>query len=104
MTKLQIEGKHAFYITIELKKEYALHLQSIMEKELVSSDKIFFERKNFKKLGFKKLEDLTVVEHFSRFLSALPPDSSRLIEFSNYSRIRKKLLRPLLIDWRNVII
>jgi hypothetical protein len=48
MTKLQIEGKHAFYRTIELKKEYALHLQSIMEKELVSSDKIFFERKNFK--------------------------------------------------------
>lgn len=69
MTKLQIEGTHFSYSILEFKKEDALFLQSIMEKELVSYDKIFFERKDFKKLGFKKLEDIPVVAHFSGFLS-----------------------------------
>jgi hypothetical protein len=72
MTKLQIEGKYFSYSILELKKDDALQLQSIMEKELVPYDKIFFERKDFKKLGFKKLEDITVVEHFSGFLSEPP--------------------------------
>ena len=69
MTKLQIKGTHFSYSILEFKKEDALFLQSIMEKELVSYDKIFFERKDFKKLGFKKLEDIPVVANFSGFLS-----------------------------------
>lgn len=72
MTKLQIEGTHFSYSILEFKKEDALFLQSIMEKDLVSYDKIFFERKDFKKLGFKKLEDIPVVAHFSGFLSEPP--------------------------------
>ncbi len=72
MTKLHIEGNHLSYSILEFKKEDALFLQSIMEKELVSYDKIFFERKDFKKLGFKKLENIPVVAHFSGFLSEPP--------------------------------
>jgi hypothetical protein len=69
MTKLIIDGTYLFYSILELKNEDALFLQSIMEKELVTYDQIFFERKDFKKLGFKKLEDISVVAHFSGFQS-----------------------------------
>jgi hypothetical protein len=72
MTKLQIEGKRISYTILEIKNADALTLQSIMEKEYVTYNDIFFERKDFKKLGFKKLEDIPVVGHFSGFLSEPP--------------------------------
>lgn len=72
MTKLTIDGTYLYYSILELKNEDALFLQSIMEKEFVTYDQIFFERKDFKKLGIKKLEDIPVVGHFSGFLSEPP--------------------------------
>jgi hypothetical protein len=69
MTKLQIKGTHFSYSILEFKKEDAMFLQSIMEKELVSYDQIFFERKDFKKLGYKNLEDIPAVANFSGYLS-----------------------------------
>lgn len=94
MTKLQIEGTHFSYSILEFKKEDVLFLQSIMEKELVSYDKIFFERKDFKKLGFKKLEDIPVVAHFSGFLS----EPSRFLQpsgvFTLFQNRKKVFISP----------
>ena len=45
MTKLQISGTYLSYSIIELNQADALYLQNIMESELVTYDKIFFERK-----------------------------------------------------------
>jgi hypothetical protein len=70
MTKLQIEGKYFSYSIIELNQADALFLQNIMESELVNYDKIFFERLDFKKLGFGSLEDLPVVSQINGFLSS----------------------------------
>lgn len=95
MTKLKIEGKHFSYSILELKKEDALFLQSIMEKELVTYDKIFFERKDFKKLGFKKLEDIPVVAHFSGFLSEPPRFLKPCGSFKLYNGGRKAFETPL---------
>ena len=41
-----------------------------MESELVTYDKIFFERKDFKQLGFKSIEELPVVSKINGFLSS----------------------------------
>jgi hypothetical protein len=70
MTKLQIDGKHVSYSIIELNQTDALYLQNIMESELVNYDKIFFERKDFKKLGFKSIEELTMKSQINGFLSS----------------------------------
>jgi hypothetical protein len=70
MSKLQIDGKHVSYSIIELNQADALYLQNIMESELVTYDKIFFERKDFKKLGFRAIEELPVVSQINGFLSS----------------------------------
>ena len=70
MTKLQIDGKHVSYSIIELNEADALFLQNIMESELVNYDKIFFERKDFKKLGFRAIEEIPVVSQINGFLSS----------------------------------
>jgi hypothetical protein len=70
MTKLQIKGAFQSYSIIELNQAYALYLQNIMEGELITYDKIFFERKDFKKLGFSSLEELPVVSQINGFLSS----------------------------------
>ena len=70
MTKLQIAGKHVSYNIIELNQADALFLQNIMESELVTYDKIFFEREDYKNLGFGSLEELRVVSHINGFLSS----------------------------------
>lgn len=70
MTKLNINGTYHSFSIIELKQEDALYLQNIMESELVTYDKIFFERKDFKKLGFKAIEELPVVSQINGFLSS----------------------------------
>ena len=41
-----------------------------MESELVNYDKIFFERKDFKKLGFRAIEEIPVVSQINGFLSS----------------------------------
>lgn len=94
MTKLQIEGKYFSYSILEFKKEDALFLQSIMEKELVSYDKIFFERKDFKKLGFKKLEDISVAAHFSGFLSEPPRFLQPSGVFTLFQNRKKVFISP----------
>ncbi|MBP5994365.1 MAG: hypothetical protein KA736_01580 [Crocinitomicaceae bacterium] len=94
MTKLQIEGTHYSYSILEFKKEDALFLQSIMEKELVSYDKIFFERRDFKRLGFKKLEDLPVVAHFSGFLSEPPRFLKPSGVFTLFQNRKKVFISP----------
>jgi hypothetical protein len=38
-----------------------------MESELINYDKIFFERKAYKKLGFKSLDDLPIIKQISGF-------------------------------------
>jgi hypothetical protein len=70
MTKLQIAGTYLSYSIIELNQTDALYLQNIMESELVNYDKIFFERKDFKKLGFKSIEELTMKSQINGFLSS----------------------------------
>jgi len=70
MTKLQIAGKHVSYNIIELNQADALFLQNTMESELVTYDKIFFEREDYKNLGFGSLEELPVVSHINGFLSS----------------------------------
>lgn len=70
MTKLQIDGKHVSYSIIELNEADALFLQNIMESELVNYDTIFFERKDFKKLGFRAIEEIPVVSKINGFLSS----------------------------------
>ncbi len=65
--KLQIKGLHVSYSIIELKQADALYLQNIMESELINYDKIFFERRAYKKLGFKSLDDLPIIKHISGF-------------------------------------
>lgn len=94
MTKLQIKGTHYSYSILEFKKEDALFLQSIMEKELVSYDKIFFERKDFKKLGFKKLEDISVAAHFSGFLSEPPRFLQPSGVFTLFQNRKKVFISP----------
>lgn len=94
MTKLQIEGIHYSYSILEFKKEDALFLQSVMEKELVSYDKIFFERKDFKKLGFKKLENIPVVAHFSGFLSEPPRFLKPSGVFTLFQNRKKVFISP----------
>jgi hypothetical protein len=70
MTKLQIDGKYFSYSIIELNQADASYLQNIMESELVNYDKLFFERKDFKKLGFRALEEIPVVSKINGFLSS----------------------------------
>ncbi len=70
MTKLQIDGKHVSYSIIELNQADAAYLQNIIESELVNYDKIFFERKDFKKLGFRAIEEIPVVSKINGFLSS----------------------------------
>jgi hypothetical protein len=70
MTKLQIAGTHVSYNIIELNQADALFLQNTMESELVTYDKIFFEREDYKNLGFGSLEELPVVSHINGFLSS----------------------------------
>ncbi len=67
MNELQIIGSYLSYSIIELSKPDALFLQNIMESELINYDKIFFERKAYKKLGFKSLEDLLIINRISGF-------------------------------------
>jgi hypothetical protein len=95
MTKLQIEGKHISYSILELKKEDALYLQSIMENELVTYDKIFFERKDFKKLGYKKLENIPIVAHFSGFVADPPKFITPSGAFMLFRNKRKVFVSPL---------
>jgi hypothetical protein len=94
MTKLQIDGTYYSYSILEFNKEDALFLQSIMEKELVSYDKIFFERRDFKKLGFKKLEDIPVAAHFSGFLSEPPRFLTPSGVFSLFQKRKKVFISP----------
>jgi hypothetical protein len=70
MIKLNVTGTYLSYSIIELNQADALFLQNIMESELVNYDKIFFERLDFKKLGFGSLEDLPVVSQINGFLSS----------------------------------
>lgn len=70
MNKLSISGTYLSYSIIELNQADALYLQNIMESELVTYDKIFFERKDFKQLGFKSIEELPVVSKINGFLSS----------------------------------
>jgi hypothetical protein len=67
VNELQIIGSYLSYSIIELSKPDALFLQNIMESELINYDKIFFERKAYKKLGFKSLEDLLIINRISGF-------------------------------------
>jgi hypothetical protein len=68
MTKLQIEGTMLSYSIIELNAEETLYLQNIMEKDLITYDKIFFELRAYKKLGYKTLEALPIISHVSGFI------------------------------------
>lgn len=70
MNKLSVSGSYFTYSIIELNQADALYLQNIMESELVNYDKIFFERKDFKQLGFSSLEELPVVSRINGFLSS----------------------------------
>ena len=70
MSKLSVSGSYCTYSIIELNQADALFLQNIMESELVNYDKIFFERKDFNKLGFGSLEELPVVSKVNGFLSS----------------------------------
>jgi hypothetical protein len=70
VNELKIKGKYLSYSIIELNQADAVHLQNIMESELVTYDKIFFERKDFKKLGFRAIEELPVVSQINGFLSS----------------------------------
>ena len=70
MIKLNVTGTYLSYSIIELNEVDALFLQNIMESELVNYDKIFFERKDFKKLGFRAIEELPVVSKINGFLSS----------------------------------
>ena len=70
MTKLKVTGTYLSYSIIELNQADALYLQNIMESELVTYDKIFFERKDFKKLGFRAIEEFPVVSKINGFLSS----------------------------------
>jgi hypothetical protein len=70
LNKLSISGTYLSYSIIELNQADALYLQNIMESELVTYDKIFFERKDFKQLGFKSIEELPVVSKINGFLSS----------------------------------
>jgi hypothetical protein len=70
MTKLQIKGTFHSYSIIKLNEADALFLQNIMERELITYDKIFFERKDFKKLGFSSIEELPIISQINGFLSS----------------------------------
>ena len=70
MNKLSVSGTYFSYSIIELNQADAFYLQNIMEGELVTYDKIFFERKDFKKLGFRAIEELPVVSQINGFLSS----------------------------------
>ena len=70
MIKLNVTGTYLSYSIIELNEVDALFLQNIMESDLVNYDKIFFKRKDFKKLGFSSLEELPVVSQINGFLSS----------------------------------
>ena len=70
MIKLNVTGTYLSYSIIELNEVDALFLQNIMESELVNYDKIFFERKDFKKLGFRAIEEIPVVSKINGFLSS----------------------------------
>ncbi|MCX6191744.1 MAG: hypothetical protein NT109_05625 [Flavobacteriia bacterium] len=70
MNKLKIKGTYVSYSIIELNQADAAYLQNIMESELVNYDKIFFERKDFKKLGFRAIEEIPVVSQINGFLSS----------------------------------
>jgi hypothetical protein len=70
LNKLSISGTYLSYSIIEINQADALYLQNIMESELVTYDKIFFERKDFKQLGFKSIEELPVVSKINGFLSS----------------------------------
>lgn len=70
MIKFRITGTYLSYSIIELNQADALYLQNIMESELVNYDKIFFERKDFKKIGFKSIEKLPLKSQINGFLSS----------------------------------
>ena len=70
MNKLIITGSYFTYSIIELKQADALYLQNIMESELVTFDKIFFEREDYKNLEFGSLAELRVVSKVNGFLSS----------------------------------
>lgn len=95
MTKLQIDGKHVSYSIIELNEVDALYLQNIMESALVNYDKIFFERKDFKKLGFSAIEEIPVVSKINGFYLHSTHYSILILLLS--VRTRRKCLFALLI-------
>jgi hypothetical protein len=67
MSKFKIIGTHLSFCVIEFNNPNASYLQNIMENELINYDKIFFERRAYKKLGYKSLEDLPIIKEISGF-------------------------------------
>jgi hypothetical protein len=70
MNKLQISGTYLSFSIIELNEADAFYLRNIMEKELITYHKIFFDRKAYKKLGYKTLDALPVILQINGFLSS----------------------------------
>ncbi|MEY2701476.1 MAG: hypothetical protein RLY43_96 [Bacteroidota bacterium] len=69
MTKLIIDGTYLSYSILEFNLEEAMYLEEIRGKEFVDFDDIFFERKDYQKLGYNNLDDIPLVAHFSGFNS-----------------------------------
>ncbi len=113
MIKLIVTGSIHTYSVIELHKSDALFLQNIMESERVTYDKIFFERKDFKKLGFKSLEELPVISQINGFLSSFHslqhPDiftfyrNKKKVFVSAVDRLESKYHSGLYKEYCNVI-
>lgn len=69
MTKLIIDGTYLSYSILEFNLEEAMYLEEIRGKEFVDFDDIFFERKDYQKLGYDNLDDIPMVADFSGFNS-----------------------------------
>jgi hypothetical protein len=84
MNKLKITGTHESYRILEFNEVEALYLEKLLEINFMTYDKIFFELKAYKKLGYKTLEDLPIVAQISGFQSKHPRTPSNPVDYYSY--------------------
>ena len=77
MKELNLRGTYLSYSIVELNQADTLFLQNIMEKDLITYNKIFFELKAYKKLGYKTLEELPIISQVSGFI----PDRNDVFQY-----------------------
>jgi exodeoxyribonuclease-1 len=88
---LKINGTHLSCTVIEFNEKEALYLENIMETELISFNEIFFERKAYKKIGYRNIEDLPKIIEITGFESCPNSDSNDSIGLFTFLKDNKKV-------------